>query len=224
MSATPATNIITPLMPYFPLVVVYCQRYVKSTTGIGTLTAMMLPYSLTFIVAWTIFLVAYFTWWVCRSALAQATRTRNSFALVAQTGAGVGFVDAGVFQLALVVIGNAVDAADRQVRCADSYDPGFRKRRHIRCERLAVPPGRHCRRSAHPSRTPAQRLTGQGRTLQMPSVNARDSLAASADAGIVVGLRHRYRPAQKPAGNFARRINPCVAPARATASASQRLI
>jgi hypothetical protein len=28
------TNIITPLMPYFPLVVVYCQRYVKRT-GIG---------------------------------------------------------------------------------------------------------------------------------------------------------------------------------------------
>ena len=39
-----STNIITPLMPYFPLVVVFCQRYVKST-GIGTLTAMMLPYS-----------------------------------------------------------------------------------------------------------------------------------------------------------------------------------
>ncbi len=55
-----STNIITPLMPYFPLVVVYCQRYV-TTTGIGTLTAMMLPYSLTFLVTWTIFLVAYFT-------------------------------------------------------------------------------------------------------------------------------------------------------------------
>lgn len=54
-----STNIITPLMPYFPLVVVYCQRYV-TTTGIGTLTAMMLPYSLTFIVTWTIFLVVYY--------------------------------------------------------------------------------------------------------------------------------------------------------------------
>ena len=40
-----STNIITPLMPYFPLVVVFAQRYVKST-GIGTVTAMMLPYSL----------------------------------------------------------------------------------------------------------------------------------------------------------------------------------
>ena len=54
-----STNIITPLMPYFPLVVVYCQRYVKGT-GIGTLTAMMLPFSLTFLVTWTIFLLVYY--------------------------------------------------------------------------------------------------------------------------------------------------------------------
>ncbi len=54
-----STNIITPLMPYFPLVVVYCQRYVKST-GIGTLAAMMLPYSLWFIVTWTAFLIIYY--------------------------------------------------------------------------------------------------------------------------------------------------------------------
>ena len=54
-----STNIITPLMPYFPLVVVYCQRYVKGT-GIGTLTALMLPYSLSFLVLWSIFLIIYF--------------------------------------------------------------------------------------------------------------------------------------------------------------------
>ncbi|MDX1459924.1 MAG: AbgT family transporter [Xanthomonadales bacterium] len=52
------SNIITPLMPYFPLVVVYCQRYIKNT-GIGTVTAMMLPYSLGFVVLWTIFLLIY---------------------------------------------------------------------------------------------------------------------------------------------------------------------
>ena len=52
------SNIVTPLMPYFPLVVVYCQRYVKGT-GIGTLTSMMLPYSITFLVLWTLFLLAY---------------------------------------------------------------------------------------------------------------------------------------------------------------------
>ncbi len=53
-----SSNIITPLMPYFPLVVVYCQRYVKGT-GIGTLTSIMLPFSITFLVVWTIFLILY---------------------------------------------------------------------------------------------------------------------------------------------------------------------
>jgi aminobenzoyl-glutamate transport protein len=52
------TNIITPLMPYFPLVVVYAQRYVKGT-GIGTLVSMMLPFSVVFLVSWSIFLVVY---------------------------------------------------------------------------------------------------------------------------------------------------------------------
>jgi len=54
-----STNIITPLMPYFPLVVVYCQRYVKNT-GIGTLAAMMLPYSVWFLASWTVFLLIYY--------------------------------------------------------------------------------------------------------------------------------------------------------------------
>ncbi|MGS2724658.1 AbgT family transporter [Porticoccus sp. GXU_MW_L64] len=53
-----STNIITPLMPYFPLVVVYCQRYVKQT-GIGNLVSMMLPYSLVLLVCWSLFLMAY---------------------------------------------------------------------------------------------------------------------------------------------------------------------
>jgi aminobenzoyl-glutamate transport protein len=52
------TNIITPLMPYFPLIVVFCQRYVTKA-GIGTLVAMMLPYSVVFLVAWTAFLLIY---------------------------------------------------------------------------------------------------------------------------------------------------------------------
>ncbi len=53
-----STNIITPLMPYFPLVVVFCQRYVKKT-GIGTLVSIMLPYSVVFLLSWTMFLVVY---------------------------------------------------------------------------------------------------------------------------------------------------------------------
>jgi para-aminobenzoyl-glutamate transporter family len=55
------SNIITPLMPYFPLVVVFCQRYVKKT-GIGTVISIMLPYSIIFLFAWTIFLLIY--WWI----------------------------------------------------------------------------------------------------------------------------------------------------------------
>lgn len=54
------SNIITPLMPYFPLVVVYCQKYVKNT-GIGTLVSMMIPYSIAFFVLWTIFLLIYWS-------------------------------------------------------------------------------------------------------------------------------------------------------------------
>jgi aminobenzoyl-glutamate transport protein len=54
-----STNIITPLMPYFPLVVVYAQKYVKNT-GIGTMISLMLPYSLSFLLGWTLLLMA---WW-----------------------------------------------------------------------------------------------------------------------------------------------------------------
>ncbi|CZF77291.1 Aminobenzoyl-glutamate transport protein [Grimontia indica] len=52
------SNIISPLMVFFPLVVVYCQRYVKST-GIGTLASMMMPYSIAMLIGWSIFLLAY---------------------------------------------------------------------------------------------------------------------------------------------------------------------
>jgi aminobenzoyl-glutamate transport protein len=53
-----STNILTPLLPYFPLVVVYAQRYVRSA-GIGTLISLMLPYGLSFLVAWTLLLLGY---------------------------------------------------------------------------------------------------------------------------------------------------------------------
>lgn len=52
------SNIVTPLMPYFPLVVVFCQKYVKKT-GIGTLVSLMIPYAITFLICWTIFLLVY---------------------------------------------------------------------------------------------------------------------------------------------------------------------
>ena len=53
-----STNIITPLMPYFPLVVAFSQRYVKKA-GVGTIISLMLPYSLAFLVLWTGFLLVY---------------------------------------------------------------------------------------------------------------------------------------------------------------------
>ena len=39
-----ATNIITPLMVYFPLILTFCQRW-KPDFGLGSLTATMIPYS-----------------------------------------------------------------------------------------------------------------------------------------------------------------------------------
>jgi aminobenzoyl-glutamate transport protein len=53
-----STNIITPLMPYFPLVVLFCRRYVRDS-GIGTVVALMLPYSVALLAGWTLFLLAY---------------------------------------------------------------------------------------------------------------------------------------------------------------------
>ncbi len=55
-----SSNIITPLMPYFPLVVVYCQRYVKGI-GIGTLISMMLPFSLALLTIWSAWLLLYWS-------------------------------------------------------------------------------------------------------------------------------------------------------------------
>lgn len=52
------TTIITPLMPYFPLIVVFCQRYVTSA-GIGTLASIMLPYSIALSLLWTLLLLLF---------------------------------------------------------------------------------------------------------------------------------------------------------------------
>jgi aminobenzoyl-glutamate transport protein len=54
-----ATNIVTPLSPYFPLLVAFSVRYVRGT-GIGTLIALMMPYSILFLITLTLVLAA---WW-----------------------------------------------------------------------------------------------------------------------------------------------------------------
>ena len=53
-----SSNIVTPLLPYFPLIVVFCKRYFKEA-GIGTLISMMLPYAIALATTWTIFLLIY---------------------------------------------------------------------------------------------------------------------------------------------------------------------
>ncbi|MBA4764099.1 AbgT family transporter [Qipengyuania huizhouensis] len=45
-----ATNIITPLMVYFPLILIFCQRWQKDF-GLGSLAATMLPYSVGLLLA-----------------------------------------------------------------------------------------------------------------------------------------------------------------------------
>lgn len=53
------TNPITPMMPYFPLVLAVAQKYDKKI-GMGTLISALLPYSIALGVVWTLFLVAWF--------------------------------------------------------------------------------------------------------------------------------------------------------------------
>ena len=48
------TNIITPMMSYFGLILAWATRYQKDL-GVGTLIAMMLPYTIFFITAWSLF-------------------------------------------------------------------------------------------------------------------------------------------------------------------------
>ena len=53
------TNVLTPLMPYFPLMVVFAARYQKGA-GVGTVIALMLPYAAILTVVWTLFFVAWY--------------------------------------------------------------------------------------------------------------------------------------------------------------------
>lgn len=53
-----STNLITPLMPYFALVLGFVRQH-ESEAGIGTLMAMMLPYSLALLLAWSVLLAIW---------------------------------------------------------------------------------------------------------------------------------------------------------------------
>lgn len=52
------TNIISPLMSYFAMIVVFAKQY-DEESGIGTLIATMLPYSMVFLIGWSILLVIW---------------------------------------------------------------------------------------------------------------------------------------------------------------------
>jgi aminobenzoyl-glutamate transport protein len=52
-------NVITPLMVYLPFVVLIAQKYVKSA-GLGTIIALMIPYTIVVLVAWLILFIVWF--------------------------------------------------------------------------------------------------------------------------------------------------------------------
>lgn len=56
--ADSSTNIISPLMNYFAMIVIFMQKYDKDR-GLGTLISTMLPYSMAFLVLWSVLLIIW---------------------------------------------------------------------------------------------------------------------------------------------------------------------
>lgn len=56
--ADSTTNIISPLMPYFAIVIAFAQKYDKNV-GIGTLISTMIPYTIVFSLVWTLMLLVF---------------------------------------------------------------------------------------------------------------------------------------------------------------------
>jgi len=52
------TNIISPMMSFFALIIVYFQKY-DEKAGIGTLVATMLPYSVLFFLGWVVLMIIW---------------------------------------------------------------------------------------------------------------------------------------------------------------------
>ncbi|XMB86047.1 AbgT family transporter [Mycoplasmatota bacterium WC44] len=58
-----STNIISPLMAYFAIIVVFASMYDvegEEPTGIGTILSMMIPYSIIFLFVWIILMVVWY--------------------------------------------------------------------------------------------------------------------------------------------------------------------
>lgn len=56
--ADSSTNIISPLMNYFAMIVIFMQKYDKDR-GLGTLISTMLPYSMAFLLLWSVLLIIW---------------------------------------------------------------------------------------------------------------------------------------------------------------------
>jgi aminobenzoyl-glutamate transport protein len=52
------TNIISPMMSFFALIIAFIQKYEKKA-GIGTVIATMLPYTFAFFIVWSLLLIAW---------------------------------------------------------------------------------------------------------------------------------------------------------------------
>lgn len=52
------TNVITPMMSYFALIVTYAEKY-DNKYGIGTIISLMIPYTILFLVFWIILLIVW---------------------------------------------------------------------------------------------------------------------------------------------------------------------
>lgn len=54
-----STNIVTPLLPYLPIVLSVVRRH-QPEAGTGTIIALMAPYSVAFLISWTLLLLVFF--------------------------------------------------------------------------------------------------------------------------------------------------------------------
>ncbi len=53
-------NIVSPLMPYFPLIITFANKY-EPKAKVGTIIALMLPYSICFLIFWSLMLFVWMT-------------------------------------------------------------------------------------------------------------------------------------------------------------------
>ncbi|GAB1374448.1 AbgT family transporter [Bacteroidales bacterium] len=52
------TNVITPMMSYFALIVTYAQKY-DEKNGIGTIISLMIPYTVIFLIVWAVMITIW---------------------------------------------------------------------------------------------------------------------------------------------------------------------